>query len=158
MTHPSRGCFFVYAFKFAWGHWCIIKFPHWDKQVIFKRKECGRFRAKDAAFLMSYFFPSPLLVSAFLWDCRIRVMFLLGSLITRGRFLPCKWMWLLLSLCLPVEEAVIGCSLSCPDRLSLHVKFCVPSATLAAKLLQSVTVCKPFWGIGMWNDWNAWPT
>lgn len=65
MTHHSRGCFFVYAFKFAWGHWCLIKFPHWDKQVIFKRKECGRFGAKDAAFLMSYFFLPLLFLPSF---------------------------------------------------------------------------------------------
>lgn len=39
---------------------------------------------------------------------------------------------------------MIGSSLSCPDRLSLFVKFCLLSAALAAVLSQSVKVCKLF--------------
>lgn len=77
-----------------------------------------RWRRENHAFLTWLFCP-PLLVAAFGWDCRIRVLFLPGSQIKSyqsGGMLASTRNVTLMSQCPIAEKAVIGRSMSWPSE------------------------------------------
>lgn len=146
VTHRSPGCFFVYAFNFAPGHSRLIMVPHWDKQATLSKGSNAEDWEQSLHFscwifvLLSLLRASVEIVESGSCFCsEVR-----QSLITQGMSLSCKWMWPCVSLCLLVQEAVIGCSRSWPSKC-VHVIVGVPSVTLAALLSQSLSGCKAFW-------------
>lgn len=150
VNHRSPGCFFVYAFNFAQGHWCLIMFPHWDKQVILLRVDNVEDLEKAMHFSCWIF----VLLSLLLFPCCC----LLLRLSNQGHVFTWKSDKVLSvreDVCL-INECDPGClyvllqrkqwlDVACPDHRSLHVRFGVPFVALAALLSQSVSGCEPFW-------------